>query len=94
MDCRTVGFLDGTRVASTADDSTRHLWDSTTGEHVEFRVHLIGNGEFASLTPGGEPVIQVSPKTWRDLGWLMPDASGALSRYSAEVFGPPPEHSG
>jgi hypothetical protein len=85
---------DGKRIASGADDSTLRLWDSATGEQVGFRVQLLGNGEFVSLTPDGQRVIQVSPEAWRDLGWLVPDATGALTRYPAEVFGPLPEYRG
>ena len=47
------------------------------------------------MTPDGKRIIEVSPGAWRDLGWLVPDATGATgapTRYPAEVFGPLPEY--
>jgi hypothetical protein len=51
---------------------------------------MLGASEFVSMTPDGKRIIQVSPGAWRDLGWLVPDATGALT--AAEVFGPLPEY--
>jgi hypothetical protein len=47
-------------------------------------------GGFASLTTDGSGIIEVSNEAWRDLAWLVPDATGALIRYPAETFGPLP----
>jgi hypothetical protein len=85
---------DGGRIASASDDTTLSLRDATNGVEAGFRVVMLGDGEFASLKPDGQHIIQVSPEAWRDLGWLVPDASGALTRYPAEVFGPLPEYTG
>jgi hypothetical protein len=54
----------------------------------------VGNGEFASVTPEGRRIIQVSPEAWRGLGWLVPEATGALTRCPAEGFGRLPEYRG
>jgi hypothetical protein len=65
-----------------------------SGDAVGFRVVLLGDGEFASLTPDGQRIIQVSPEAWRDLGWLVPVETGVLTRYPIEIFGPLPEYTG
>jgi hypothetical protein len=62
------------------------------GAAVGFRVHMLGQSEFVSMTPDRKRIIQVSPGAWRDLGWLVRDATGALIRYPAEMFGPLPEY--
>jgi len=85
---------DGTRILSASDDNTLRLWDAATGLAVGFRVAHLGDGHFASLTADGQRIIQVSPEAWRDLGWLVPDPTGALTRYPAELFGPLPEYAG
>ena len=85
---------DGTRILSASGDNTLRLWDAATGEAVGFRVALLGDGHFASLTADGQRIIQVSPEAWRDLGWLVPDPTGALTRYPVELFGPLPEYAG
>jgi hypothetical protein len=43
---------------------------------------MLGQSEFVSTTPDGKRII----------GWLVPDATGALTRYPAEIFGPMPEY--
>jgi hypothetical protein len=55
-------------------------------------VHILDKVDFVSMTPDGKRIIEVSPGAWRDLGWLVPDATGAPTRYPAEVFGPLPEY--
>lgn len=85
---------DGHRIASVSNDGTLRIWDVETGAEIGFRIHLLGDGEFAVLAPDGSRAIQVSREAWRDLGWLVPDATGALTRYPAETFGPLPEYPG
>ena len=83
---------DGSRIASASDDNTLRLWDAASGAAIGFRVHMLGASEFVSMTPDGKRIIQVSPDAWRDLGWLVPAATGVLTRYPAEIFGPLPEY--
>jgi hypothetical protein len=83
---------DGSRIASASYDNTLHLWDTAGGAAIGFRVHMLGQSEFVSMTPDRKRIIQVSPGAWRDLGWLVRDATGALIRYPAEMFGPLPEY--
>jgi hypothetical protein len=84
----------GARVVSASDDCTVRLWDAATGEAVAWRAEMLPEGEYAVLRADGSGAIAVSPGAWRWLGWLAKDpATGALTRYPAEIFGPLPEAS-
>jgi WD40 repeat protein len=83
---------DGARLASTGSDGTLRLWDAATGNPVAWRAELLPEGEYAVLRADGSGAIEVSPGAWRWLGWMGKDpATGALTRYPAEIFGPLPE---
>jgi WD40 repeat protein len=82
---------DGTRLASASWDNTLRLWEPVSGQEAGCRWHFFSDGSRASLDLAGNRIIQVSGDAWRWLGWLAPDAAGALTRYPAEVFGPLPE---
>lgn len=80
------------RLASAGDDGTLRFWDVATGKPVAWRAELLPEGEHAVLRADGSGAIEVSPGAWRWLGWLAKDpATGALTRYPAEIFGPLPE---
>ncbi len=83
-----------TRIVSASLDGTIRIWDPRTGEEIGPRIHQFDDGAFAALAADGSRAIQVSRNAWRHLGWLVPDATGALTRYPAEVFGPLPEAAG
>jgi hypothetical protein len=80
------------RLASAGSDGTLRLWEVATGKPVAWRAELLPEGEYAVLRADGSGALQVSPGAWRWLGWSAKDpATGALTRYPAEAFGPLPE---
>ena len=78
---------DGTRIVSASYDNTLRIWDADTGEQVGFRVHLLPDGEYVSLTSESDRVLHASKEAWRWLGWLAPGPDGKITRYPAEIFG-------
>ncbi len=83
---------DGARLASTGDDGTVRLWDTATGKPVAWRAEMLPESEHVVLRADDSSTIEVSPGAWRWLGWLAKDpATGALTRYPAEIFGLLPE---
>jgi WD40 repeat protein len=78
---------DGRRIVSAASDNTLRIWDAETGEEAAFRVHLLPDGEYVSLTPQSDRVLHASPEAWRSLGCLAPGPDGKTIRYPAEIFG-------
>ena len=78
---------DGRRIVSAASANTLRIWDAETGEEAAFRVHLLPDGEYVSLTPQSDRVLHASPEAWRSLGCLAPGPDGKTIRYPAEIFG-------
>jgi hypothetical protein len=88
---RAWGFSpDGSRFVSGSDDKTLRVWDAASGEPVGFQAHMLSHGGVASLSADGARLLYANEEAWRDLAWLVPDATGALIRYPAETFGPLP----
>ncbi|MDS4059697.1 MAG: hypothetical protein RKP73_14175, partial [Candidatus Contendobacter sp.] len=72
-------------------DRAVRVWDADGGQERAFRCHHFGGGECATLNTDGSAIHYASPEAWRWLGWLAADpASGEITRYPAETFGPIP----
>ncbi len=81
---------DGRRIVSGSYDNTLRLWDAETGRPIGFVAYHLSQGGLASLTPDGTDVLWANDEAWRDLAWLIPDGTGALQTWPAEIFGPLP----
>jgi len=51
---------------------------------------MLSQGGIASLLADRARIPYANEEAWRDLAWLVPDATGAIIRYPAETFGPLP----
>ncbi len=80
---------DGTALASAGDDGSVRLWELSSRREVR-RWHLFDDA-WAALDLAANRILYTGGEAWRRLVWLAPDASGALTPYPAEIFGPLPE---
>ena len=55
---------------------------------------MLIQGGVATFSADGTRVLFANDEAWRDVGWSVPDATGARVRYPMEVFGPVPAMAG
>jgi WD40 repeat protein len=68
---------DGARLATTSDDGTTRLWDSTTGQLIWLAANFTNNAT-ASWSPADNRLLSTTGDAWRYLRAACFDERGGL----------------